>query len=51
MRILKDTRKRNRAFVVMPDGNKIHYGTLNSCYKFIVYMKGVAEHGSGKMDK
>ena len=51
MKILKEPRKRNRAFVVMRDGTKIHYGTLISCNRCIEFMEGDKKHGSGKMDK
>ena len=51
MKLLKDVHKRNRAFVVLRDGTKIHYGTLTSCYKFMEHMKGSANNGNGKVDK
>ena len=35
---------RNRAYVVDQKGNKIFYGTLYQCGKFIEYMKGGSDH-------
>lgn len=40
---LKDIR--NRAYVVDNQGNKIFFGTLYQCGKFIEYMKGDEEDG------
>ena len=51
MRILKEPGKRNRAYVVMNDGTKIFYGTINRCYKFMEYMKEGVKNGVCKMDK
>lgn len=39
-RIFKQLDVRNRAYVVDLKGNKLFYGTLYQCQKFISYMKG-----------
>ena len=41
---------RNRAYVIDNQGNKIFYGTMYQCGKFIEYMKGGEddERGNGK---
>ena len=39
-RIFKLMDIRNRAYVVDNQGNKIFYGTMYQCGKFIEYMKG-----------
>ena len=35
---------RNRAYVVDNKGNKLFYGTVYQCRKFIEYMKGETDH-------
>ena len=37
---------RNRAYVVDAKGNKIFFGTLYQCQKFIEYMKGGEPDGT-----
>mgnify|MGYP006908813456 CR=1 FL=1 len=37
---------RNRAYVVDNQGNKIFYGTMYQCGKFIEYMKGGEADGT-----
>lgn len=39
-RIFKQLDVRNRAYVVDLKGNKLFYGTIFQCQKFINYMKG-----------
>lgn len=36
---------RNRAYVIDSKGNKIFYGTVYQCKKFIEYMKGDFDDG------
>lgn len=43
-RVFKQVDIRNRAYVVDPKGNKLFYGTLFQCKKFINYM--MKEEGS-----
>ena len=38
--IFKDYDRRNRAYVIDNKGNKLFYGTIYQCRKFIQYMKG-----------
>lgn len=47
LRIFKQMNIRNRAYVVDSKGNKLFYGTVYQCEKFIEYMKkeGVANDG------
>ena len=37
--------QRNRAYVIDRQGNKIFFGTLNQCRKFISYMKEEDQDG------
>lgn len=37
---------RNRAYVIDNQGNKIFYGTMYQCGKFIEYMKGGESDGT-----
>ena len=46
-KVLKMKGKRNRAFVLDRKGNKLYYGTLFQCGKFIKYM----EEGSNQNDR
>lgn len=41
---------RNRAYVIDNQGNKIFYGTMYQCGKFIEYMKGGADDGTGNRE-
>lgn len=41
---------RNRAYVVDNQGNKIFYGTMYQCGKFIEYMKGGEADGTGNRE-
>ena len=43
--IFKQKDIRNRAFVVDNRGNKLYYGTVYQCRKFINYMEGDGEEG------
>ena len=45
--IFKQLNIRNRAYVVDAKGNKLFYGTVYQCQKFIEYMEGDEEHGHG----
>lgn len=45
--IFKQLNIRNRAYVVDAKGNKLFYGTVYQCEKFIKYMEGDEEHGQG----
>ena len=42
-RVFKLMDIRNRAYVVDQNGNKLFYGTVYQCNKFISYMKGDSE--------
>lgn len=44
-RVFKQLDVRNRAFVVDQKGNKVFYGTIYQCKKFISYMEGDSENG------
>ena len=50
--VFKQLNVRNRAYVIDSKGNKLFYGTVYQCGKFIEYMKGGSEderntkHGS-----
>ena len=39
-RVFKQMNVRNRAYVIDSMGNKLFYGTVYQCGKFIEYMKG-----------
>lgn len=39
---------RNRAYVIDNQGNKIFYGTMYQCGKFIEYMKGGEDDERGR---
>ena len=43
-RVFKQLNVRNRAYVIDNKGNKLFYGTVYQCGKFIEYMEGVSEH-------
>ena len=52
-RVFKQMNIRNRAYVIDSKGNKVFYGTVYQCNKFITYMedetiiyKGGSEHGT-----
>lgn len=42
--VFKQLNVRNRAYVVDNKGNKLFYGTVYQCGKFIEYMKGELDH-------
>lgn len=44
--VFRDYEKRNRAYVIDLKGNKVYYGTLYQCRKFVDFMKGEEEDGS-----
>ena len=46
-RVFKQMDVRNRAYVVDLKGNKVFYGTMYQCGKFIEYMKGELEDDRG----
>lgn len=39
-RVFKQMNARNRAYVIDSKGNKLFYGTVYQCGKFIEYMEG-----------
>lgn len=39
LRLLPDIFTRNRAYVIDGQGNKLFYGTVYACQKFIEYMR------------
>lgn len=43
--VFRDCEKRNRAYVIDLKGNKVYYGTLYQCGKFVEFMKGEEEDG------
>ena len=43
-RVFKQMNVRNRAYVIDNKGNKLFYGTVYQCGKFIEYMKGGSDH-------
>ena len=43
-RVFKQLNVRNRAYVIDNKGNKLFYGTVYQCGKFIEYMEGGSEH-------
>ena len=47
LRVYKVTDIRNRAYVIDAHGNKLFYGTMYQCGKFIEYMKGDESNGMG----
>ena len=48
--VFRDFEKRNRAYVIDLKGNKVYYGTLYQCRKFVDFMKG-EEKQHGSMDR
>lgn len=42
--VFKQLNVRNRAYVIDNKGNKLFYGTVYQCGKFIEYMKGGSYH-------
>lgn len=42
--VFKQLNVRNRAYVIDNKGNKMFYGTVYQCGKFIEYMKGASDH-------
>ena len=42
--VFKQLNVRNRAYVIDNKGNKLFYGTVYQCGKFIEYMKGGSDH-------
>lgn len=42
-RVFKQMNVRNRAYVIDSKGNKLFYGTVYQCGKFIEYMEGSNE--------
>ena len=48
--VFRDYEKRNRAYVIDLKGNKVYYGTLYQCGKFVEFMKVEEEH-NGSMDR
>lgn len=47
LRVFKLMNIRNRAYVIDSKGNKLFYGTMYQCGKFIEYMKGDESNGMG----
>ena len=46
--IFRDFNRKNRAYVIDLCGNKVFYGTIYQCRKFVDFMnKGDAEHENG----
>ena len=43
-RVFKQLNVRNRAYVIDNKGNKLFYGTVYQCGKFIEYMEGGSDH-------
>ena len=41
---------KNRAYVIDLCGNKVYYGTMYRCRKFIDYMEGREQHGREEND-
>lgn len=48
--VFRDCEKRNRAYVIDLKGNKVYYGTLYQCGKFVEFMKGETED-QGSMER
>lgn len=45
--VFRDADRKNRAYVIDLKGNKVYYGTLYQCRKFIDFMKeGADQDGS-----
>lgn len=45
--VFRDADRKNRAYVIDLKGNKVYYGTLYQCRKFIDFMKeGADQNGS-----
>lgn len=45
--VFRDSDRKNRAYVIDLKGNKVYYGTLYQCRKFVDFMKeGDGQHGS-----
>lgn len=42
--VFRDADRKNRAYVIDLKGNKVYYGTLYQCRKFIDFMKEEADH-------
>lgn len=50
-RVFKQMDVRNRAYVVDLKGNKVFYGTMYQCGKFIEYMKGEVQDDRGCIER
>ena len=48
LRIFKQMNIRNRAYVVDSKGNKLFYGTVYQCEKFIEYIRRELDADAGK---
>ena len=48
--VFKQMNVRNRAYVVDPKGNKMFYGTVYQCRKFIKYMEGDESNDTTERD-
>ena len=45
--VFRDSDRKNRAYVIDLKGNKVYYGTLYQCRKFVDFMKeGDCQRGS-----
>ena len=45
--VFRDSDRKNRAYVIDLKGNKVYYGTLYQCRKFVDFMKeGDGQRGS-----
>ena len=45
--VFRDSDRKNRAYVIDLKGNKVYYGTLYQCRKFVDFMKeGDAQNGT-----
>ncbi len=49
LRIFKQMNIRNRAYVVDSKGNKLFYGTVYQCEKFIEYIRKELDPDAGKI--
>ena len=49
--VFRDTDRKNRAYVIDLKGNKVYYGTLYQCRKFVDFMKEGAGQGGSMESK
>ncbi len=49
--VFRDADRKNRAYVIDLKGNKLYYGTLYQCRKFVDFMKEGGADQDGSMER